>query len=205
MPCPLRGIEMTMDPSNRARVEAWLRYGEDLGLGPYYRDRAGTGIRSAALPTSEAKVEMPATALPVAAMSSRKIPAPPSVPSPASKPAAAISILGGDGGASLFGGAERIEGDTLERIREDIGPNCTRCKLHKSRKKIVFGVGNPKADLVFIGEGPGRDEDIQGEPFVGRAGKLLTQMIEAMSLRREDVYICNVVKCRPPENRLPEK
>jgi len=104
---------------------------------------------------------------------------------------------------SLF--EERIEGDTLERIRTDIGPNCTRCKLSKGRTKIVFGVGNPKADLVFVGEGPGRDEDAQGEPFVGRAGKLLTQMIEAMGLRREDVYICNVVKCRPPENRLPEK
>ena len=79
-----------------------------------------------------------------------------------------------------------------------------RCKLHKARTQVVFGVGNPKAQLVFVGEGPGRDEDIQGEPFVGRAGKLLTQMIEAMGLRRSDVYICNVVKCRPPENRLPE-
>jgi DNA polymerase len=104
--------------------------------------------------------------------------------------------------ASLF--EERIENDSLERIRADIGPNCTRCKLHKGRTQIVFGVGNPKAQLVFVGEGPGRDEDIQGEPFVGRAGKLLTQMIEAMGLRRQDVYICNVVKCRPPENRLPE-
>ena len=105
--------------------------------------------------------------------------------------------------ASLF--EERIENDSLERIRADIGPNCTRCKLHQARTQIVFGVGNPKAQLVFVGEGPGRDEDIQGEPFVGRAGKLLTQMIEAMGLRRPDVYICNVVKCRPPENRLPEK
>lgn len=99
----------------------------------------------------------------------------------------------------------RIENDTLERIREDIGPSCTRCKLHKARTNIVFGVGDPKAELVFVGEGPGRDEDEQGEPFVGRAGKLLTQMIEAMGLRRSDVYICNVVKCRPPENRLPDK
>ncbi|HWF39131.1 MAG TPA: uracil-DNA glycosylase [Candidatus Acidoferrales bacterium] len=106
-------------------------------------------------------------------------------------------------GTSLF--AERIENDSLEIIQEAIGHNCTRCKLHKGRTKLVFGVGNPKADLVFIGEGPGHDEDLQGEPFVGRAGKLLTQMIEAMGLKREDVYICNVVKCRPPENRLPEK
>jgi uracil-DNA glycosylase len=106
-------------------------------------------------------------------------------------------------GPSLFD--ERIENDSLERILKDIGPECTRCKLHKARKQVVFGVGNPKAELVFVGEGPGRDEDEHGEPFVGRAGKLLTQMIEAMGLRREDVYICNVVKCRPPENRLPEK
>lgn len=106
-------------------------------------------------------------------------------------------------GASLFD--ERIENDSLEVIRTAIGQNCTRCKLHKGRTNLVFGVGNPKAELVFVGEGPGADEDAQGEPFVGRAGKLLTQMIEAMSLRREDVYICNVVKCRPPDNRLPEK
>src|SRR5204863_444639 len=82
----------------------------------------------------------------------------------------------------------------------DLG-ECTRCKLHGTRRKIVFGDGNPKAELVFVGEGPGADEDAQGLPFVGRAGKLLTQMIEAMGLQRKDVYICNVVKCRPPENR----
>ena len=122
----------------------------------------------------------------------------------AAKPApASPSFAPPPSGLSLFD--ERIEGDSLERIREAIGGNCTRCKLHKGRTKLVFGVGNPKAELVFVGEGPGRDEDLQGEPFVGRAGKLLTQMIEAMSLRRENVYICNVVKCRPPENRLPEK
>ena len=92
----------------------------------------------------------------------------------------------------------------MPRIREDIG-DCTRCKLHKGRTNIVFGVGNPKAELVFVGEGPGHDEDLKGEPFVGRAGRLLTDMIKAMGLQREDVYIANVVKCRPPENRLPEK
>lgn len=106
-------------------------------------------------------------------------------------------------GASLF--EKRIENDTLDAILTAIGSNCTRCKLHKGRTNLVYGVGNPKAELVFVGEGPGHDEDVQGQPFVGRAGKLLTQMIEAMGLRREDVYICNVVKCRPPENRLPEK
>jgi len=93
----------------------------------------------------------------------------------------------------------------LKLIREDLG-DCTRCKLHKQgRKQIVFGVGNPLADLMFVGEGPGADEDIQGEPFVGRAGQLLNNMIKAMGLLREEVYIANVVKCRPPGNRTPER
>lgn len=93
----------------------------------------------------------------------------------------------------------------LQLIREDLG-DCTRCKLHQQgRKQIVFGVGNPRADLMFVGEGPGADEDAQGEPFVGRAGQLLNNMIRAMGLRREDVYIANVVKCRPPGNRTPER
>jgi uracil-DNA glycosylase len=93
----------------------------------------------------------------------------------------------------------------LKLIREDLG-DCTRCKLHKQgRKQIVFGVGNPRADLMFVGEGPGADEDMQGEPFVGRAGQLLNNMIKAMGIRREDVYIANIVKCRPPGNRTPER
>lgn len=100
------------------------------------------------------------------------------------------------------------EGDTLEKIREEIG-DCRRCRLHEGRTNIVFGVGNPQAKLVFVGEGPGADEDAQGIPFVGRAGQLLTQMIEntarkeGIPLLRKDVYICNVVKCRPPDNRTP--
>jgi uracil-DNA glycosylase len=93
----------------------------------------------------------------------------------------------------------------LKIIREDLG-DCTRCKLHKQgRKQIVFGVGNPRAELMFVGEGPGADEDAQGEPFVGRAGQLLNNMIKAMGFRREDVYIANIVKCRPPGNRQPER
>lgn len=92
----------------------------------------------------------------------------------------------------------------LRAIREEIG-DCTRCPLHKQgRKQIVFGVGNPNADIMFIGEAPGADEDEQGEPFVGRAGQLLTNMIKAMGIAREDVYIANVIKCRPPANRTPE-
>ncbi len=82
--------------------------------------------------------------------------------------------------------------------------NCTRCKLSKGRNKLVFGEGNPRAELMFVGEGPGRDEDMQGRPFVGRAGQLLTRIIDAMGLKRSDVYIANIVKCRPPNNRNPE-
>jgi uracil-DNA glycosylase len=94
---------------------------------------------------------------------------------------------------------------TLRQIREDIG-DCTRCRLAKQgRKQIVFGVGNPRADLMFIGEAPGADEDEKGEPFVGRAGQLLTNMIKAMGLSREEVYIANIIKCRPPGNRTPER
>ncbi len=102
------------------------------------------------------------------------------------------------------------ERETLAAIREDLG-ECTRCKLQLRRKTIVFGSGNPNAEVVFVGEGPGADEDEQGLPFVGRAGKLLTDMINnsaermGVPLRRDNAYICNVVKCRPPENRVPEK
>ena len=101
--------------------------------------------------------------------------------------------------------APRITPDAeLKRIRSELG-DCTRCKLSSGRTNLVFGVGNPTADLMFIGEAPGRDEDLKGEPFVGRAGKLLTQIIEAIDLRRDDVYIANVIKCRPPQNRNPER
>jgi DNA polymerase len=102
------------------------------------------------------------------------------------------------------------EGDTLLKIRQDIGDDCRRCRLCEGRAKIVFGSGNEQSGLVFVGEGPGADEDALGLPFVGRAGQLLTQMIEntatkeGIPIRRPDVYICNVVKCRPPENRTPQ-
>jgi DNA polymerase len=95
--------------------------------------------------------------------------------------------------------------EALESLRVEIGPDCQRCKLHTlGRRQVVFGVGNPDADLMFVGEAPGADEDIQGEPFVGRAGQLLTKIIEAIGLKRSDVYIANVIKCRPPGNRNPE-
>jgi DNA polymerase len=183
-----------MDPGKRARVEAWLRYGEDLGVTPFFRDRA-------AMISAPAEAELAAPAIETSAA---RIKSTLARPAPSATPAAALPVLAIDPGPSLFDVVDRVEGDSIPRIREDIG-DCTRCRLHKGRTKIVYGVGNPRAELVFVGEGPGHDEDVQGEPFVGRAGKLLTQMIEAMSLRRQDVYICNVVKCRPPENRLPEK
>lgn len=202
-----------MDLKKGSRAEAWVRYGEELGFGPHYRDRAASprsveeqmgevgNLSSAPAPVVEPMMSAaaPRKAAAVAPSSAQVATAKQAAAAP-SLPAIVTPNLA----PSLFEASERIEGDTLEKIRETIG-DCTRCKLHKTRTNIVFGVGNPKADLVFVGEGPGHDEDLKGEPFVGRAGKLLTQMIEAMSLRREDVYICNVVKCRPPENRLPER
>ena len=108
-----------------------------------------------------------------------------------------VDDLFADHGASMQAG-------TLEELRAAIG-DCQRCKLCSGRTHVVFGVGNPQARLMFVGEGPGRDEDLQGEPFVGRAGQLLTDIItKGIGIKREDVYICNVVKCRPPENRNPE-
>jgi uracil-DNA glycosylase len=105
-------------------------------------------------------------------------------------------------------GASRARSDAaslLTVLRAEIGPACVRCKLHAlGRTQVVFGVGDPAAKLMFVGEAPGADEDLQGEPFVGRAGQLLTRIIEAIGLRREDVYIANVIKCRPPGNRNPE-
>jgi len=176
--------------TQREKVEAWLRYFNDLQLGAFYTDRRTVGKRIMKPAMENAPAATPTPKPPIAAAS-------PKAPPPVS---AALPIVNE---ASLFEAIDRIEGDTLERIREDLG-ECTRCQLHLQRNKIVFGVGNPRAELVFVGEGPGHDEDMQGVPFVGRAGKLLTQMIEAMGLQRELVYICNVVKCRPPENRKPE-
>jgi DNA polymerase len=175
--------------TRREKLEAWLRYFDDLNLGDFYTDRRIMGTRVIRQRTKKANAAPPPALnafAPVVAASTPVLPVLPSVAGP-----------------SLLDVLDRVEGDTLDRTREDLG-ECMRCRLHKQRNKIVFGAGNPRAELVFVGEGPGHDEDVQGLPFVGRAGKLLTQMIEAMGLKREDVYICNVVKCRPPENRKPE-
>lgn len=118
--------------------------------------------------------------------------------------AAGEGLLGGVEGNLFSDYAAAYRANTLEELRAAVG-DCRRCKLWSGRTHIVFGTGNPKAKLMFVGEGPGRDEDLQGEPFVGRAGQMLTDIItKGMALKREDVYIANVIKCRPPENRNPE-
>jgi uracil-DNA glycosylase family 4 len=178
-----------------------LSFYEDIGIRLFYRDRAATSlVRSTVADSPSLQVHPEETPLPktISGSSMLKTAAP-----PASLPRK-IDILPMPSGPSLFESVDKIADDSLLKIRTDLG-DCTRCKLHKGRHTIVFGDGNPKAQLVFVGEGPGHDEDVQGLPFVGRAGKLLTQMIEAMGLQRNDVYICNVVKCRPPENRTPEE
>ncbi len=176
-----------------------LSFYDDLGIRFFYKDRCSTGGSIAALPALQQN-SLKDTTLPKSARKPEPMKLPPSAMRAAPKSEALPKVIG----PSLFEAVDKIAGDTLLKIREDLG-ECTRCKLHKARNKIVFGDGNPKAQLVFVGEGPGHDEDMQGLPFVGRAGKLLTQMIEAMGLQRKDVYICNVVKCRPPDNRTPEK
>ncbi len=194
-----------LDDTLLERLSQRLGYYEDLGITLFYRERAGSAAPALERPPAE-RESTPAIAeekeallpkRPAAAASPKPIPAfTKAAPKPEPLPVAP--------GLSLFEAAERVENDSLEKIRADIG-DCTRCRLCQRRNNIVFGDGNARAELVFVGEGPGHDEDVQGLPFVGRAGKLLTQMIEAMGLERRDVYICNVVKCRPPENRTPEK
>lgn len=162
--------------SDRRDLAAHLRYYEELGVSGISRD-----------PRWRARLEAAAAADPAAAT----MPAPDAGADVAADPAPSLS-------GALVDGAGR-----LRVIRDEIG-DCTRCKLHSGRTNLVFGVGNPEARLMFVGEGPGADEDEQGEPFVGRAGQLLTQIIKAMGFAREEVYIANVVKCRPPGNRNPE-
>ena len=189
------------------KLSARLGFYEDIGIRLFYRDRSSiAGAESeqqSASPsashfsTPEFQKEQPLPKPAARPVLPRTAP----IVTPAIQKIASLPVVSGP---SLFESMDKIAGDSLLKTREDLG-ECTRCKLHSTRHKIVFGDGNPKAELVFVGEGPGADEDAQGLPFVGRAGKLLTQMIEAMGLQRKDVYICNVVKCRPPENRQPEE
>jgi uracil-DNA glycosylase len=197
------------EPALQQRVRDWLQYGEELGLAPYYRDRpskveAVAAVADSSTPPDEEQVFF-ALALDTTTEDAQQL-TPDQTPMPKKSilKSAASTVISPAHAETLFGDPFRVPDDSLPKIREFIG-DCTRCKLSKTRTKIVFGTGNPNADLMFVGEGPGRDEDLSGEPFVGRAGKLLTDMIKAMGLQREDVYIANVVKCRPPENRLPEK
>ena len=185
--------------SLKQKLSDRLRYYEDIGIGQFYRVRgaaASQNVPAPPLPTQEFTPRFEEPSLPKREMKS--------VPSSAPALARNVVLPPRDAVPSLFRPVTKIEDDTLLKIREDLG-DCKRCKLCKTRNTIVFGDGNPRAELVFVGEGPGADEDEQGLPFVGRAGKLLTQMIEAMGLQRKDVYICNVVKCRPPQNRQPER
>ena len=153
--------------------------------------------RAAAPPSEPAPVPPPASAPPVMAARPPPARAEPARSAPFKVPSGApVSV-------APLPGVVAGERPTLDQIRRELG-DCQRCKLCSGRKNIVFGTGNPRAELCFVGEGPGENEDLQGVPFVGAAGQLLTKMIEAMGYSRDDVYICNVVKCRPPNNRNPE-
>jgi len=176
-------------------IAAWLEFYRDLGIDEFLLEpRQGAAL------TAPKRGE-PAPELSKAIMEDTpESRASTSATAAAGRPPTAARSL------SLFQAeAPRRDGpETLDDIRSDLG-DCQRCKLAAGRKNIVFGQGSPRADLVFVGEGPGADEDEQGLPFVGRAGQLLNRMLQMVAIRREDVYICNVVKCRPPGNRVPER
>jgi len=197
-----------MNDDIRNEVKAWLEFYQELGIEGFYRREApamGTPtVLETAMPpkpAAGAAAKQVSSSAPARGATSLPPPKPtaPSTPTPTviRPPAPSFNLF-------EAAPAPRSGPETLEQIRQDLG-DCRRCKLAPTRKTIVFGEGNPHAELVFIGEGPGADEDEQGLPFVGRAGKLLNRMMETVGLKREDVYICNVVKCRPPMNRTPEK
>lgn len=171
------------------QVAAHLAYFEELGASGVSRDGVWRVRPAEARQDSEpATVNAPEPAAALVAAAGDPIAAAP----------AELSMFDQVAAPSAASGAER-----LRQIREELG-DCTRCRLHGGRATLVYGVGNPDAALMFVGEAPGRDEDLQGIPFVGRAGQLLTRIIEAIDLQRDDVYIANVIKCRPPDNRNPE-
>jgi DNA polymerase len=191
-------MSSTLDPELRRALAARIRYYNEMGIYDFYR-RETTGEVAAGVvdtPTSDI------AAAPIQTESGDEM-------SPRKATVVAVPVAVEE---NIFDTIalkpEQSVSDpvkALKIIREDLG-DCTRCVLHKQgRKQIVFGVGNPAAELMFVGEGPGADEDAQGEPFVGRAGQLLNNMIKAMGIEREQVYIANIVKCRPPGNRTPER
>ena len=188
-----------LDPAMQQEIVARLRFYRDLGLTEFYRRPVDPALMTddsmdmaAPVPARETEYQDLGTgsqpAAPQLVQEEPPIPARKPLPTPPQDPA---SVPPADRAAAL------------QLIRDEIG-DCTRCALHKGRNKLVFGDGSAHARLLFVGEGPGADEDAQGIPFVGRAGQLLNNMITAMGLKREEVYIANVVKCRPPGNRTPE-
>jgi uracil-DNA glycosylase len=187
----------TLNPEVRRALAARLRYYNELGIYDFYRREPSGPVTTIAVEAASPESSLPE--LPEAELREEMSPRKSAV----ARTVADENILQVVTAKPEQGVADPAA--ALKIIREDLG-DCTRCKLHKQgRKQIVFGVGNPRAELMFVGEGPGADEDTQGEPFVGRAGQLLNNMIKAMGIRREDVYIANVVKCRPPGNRTPER
>jgi uracil-DNA glycosylase family 4 len=183
-------MPQVLDAELRRALAARIRYYNELGIYDFYRrETVPSSTAAQDLPESvnqpEQREEMPPRRSALAART---------------KPEPSLEVIANK---PEYGVNDPLE--ALKIIRQDLG-DCTRCVLHQQgRKQIVFGVGNPQADLMFIGEAPGADEDQQGEPFVGRAGQLLNNMIKAMGLEREQVYIANIIKCRPPNNRTPER
>jgi DNA polymerase len=202
-------LPRALDSNTRNALAERLRFYRDLGLVDFYRRDVGpvTAVDDPKLGRSVAEELAEREGLLQAAVADAG-------QSAAESAAQQENIIGEDptiktrkvySAPPQIAGAVPVEerAAALQAIREDLG-DCTRCALHKGRNTIVFGVGNPAARLMFVGEGPGADEDAQGEPFVGRAGQLLNNMIAAMGLKREECYIANIVKCRPPGNRTPE-
>jgi uracil-DNA glycosylase family 4 len=193
IPIPHPPMSQVLDPELRRALTERIRFYHELNIYDFYR--RGSPATAEQTATAEAYSPSPPPPELREEMAARK--------SAAVAPVAEENIF-----ARATPKPEQGVSDptaALQLIREDLG-DCARCKLHKQgRKQIVFGVGNARAELMFVGEGHGADEDAQGEPFVGRAGQLLNNMIKAMGIRREDVYIANVVKCRPPGNRTPER
>ena len=195
--------------------ETVARAAEALGPDAHEVDVLGPDVHAAEAVAAAAAGEAPGREESRAAGSGSAAPPPGSAPPgnvaspPGSAPPGNVAPPPASGAVALSmfdqvrAPAEGSPRERLDHVREQLGP-CTRCKLHAGRTTLVFGVGNPDADLMFVGEAPGRDEDREGIPFVGRAGQLLTRIIEAIDLRRDDVYIANVIKCRPPDNRNPE-
>ena len=188
-----------LDPELRRALAARIRYYNEMGIHDFYRRPVSIRLEE---PASSIAIDEDEIAV------SQHIPEPGEEMSPRKAAAVTMPVAGENILQVIALKPEQSVSDPVEAlkiIREDLG-DCKRCVLHKQgRKQIVFGVGNPKAELMFVGEGPGADEDEQGEPFVGRSGQLLTNMIKAMGIEREQVYIANIVKCRPPGNRQPER